>query len=418
MKIAALGNMNNYSYILSKYLIRRGYNVNLLLYKNEYYLFKPENDSFLPFDFPWIIQTDIIFDISFFLKSQKKILSQYDFFISCGAGPAFLAKYGLRPHIFIPYGSDLYHLPSPEYYRNTSNFGRMIFRLIRQRAQKWGIQNSNLISIIPMSHAYRKALKELKVEEKCVPLGFPFVDLDEWSPATVQSFYSQSTIFRQVQHFKENFDFIIFSPARQYWKCKDNPIANKGNNRLIIGVANASKKVNVGLVLIETGVDIDASKRLVGELGIEQRVLWLPEVPRREVYIAYSLSDLACDQLVSGGYGGSGFEAMAMGKPLLVYMSLSSEDYQEIAWRPFPPIVNVHTAEDVEAALLDFANRPEYYKQLGQDSRKWAELYYGDGLIDRFVYLIDVLYQRKKVDFSRLRFSISFDSYAGKDSKR
>ena len=66
-----------------------------------------------------------------------------------------------------------------------------------------------------------------------------------------------------------------------------------------------------------------------------------------------------------------------MGKPLLLYMDLSPKDYPEITWRPFPPVVNVHTTEDIEKALLDFAERPEYYRQLGCASRKWVELYEG-----------------------------------------
>jgi glycosyltransferase involved in cell wall biosynthesis len=396
--------MNNNFYILGKHLRRRGYNVHLLLNKDEYRFFTPDYDSFKAVDYSWIKRTNMGLSAkSYFLRSQREILSEYDFYITCGFAPAFLGKYGFKSHLFIPYGSDLYLYPLD--YKDKNPLRRLPMRLMTYKLRRC-IQQSAFISIIPTAPAFSQAIDKLGVKNKVLPLSIPLVDLKEWSPETVSNFYPISTIFDKFEKFRKNFDFVVFSCARHYWKCTDDPVSHKGNDKLIKGLAKAIRKVNVGLILTAKGPDVDASRSLIRELGIEQNVLWLSEVPRREIYVAYSLCDIAAIEFVMGGYGGSGLEAMSMGKPTMVYMGLDQKTFQEVSWRPFPPIVNVHTPGDIEDALLDFAERPDYYRKIGEASRRWIELFYGDGLVDKFEYLINTLSKGKEVDFSALRFDL------------
>ena len=71
------------------------------------------------------------------------------------------------------------------------------------------------------------------------------------------------------------------------------------------------------LLLNDWGLEVERSRALIAELGIEQNVRWLAPLPKLKLIDAYRASDLVLDQFVLGTFGAVTAEAMACGCPVL-----------------------------------------------------------------------------------------------------
>ena len=109
--------------------------------------------------------------------------------------------------------------------------------------------------------------------------------------------------------------------------------------------------------------------------------------------------------MVSPDLGSAGFEAMALGKPLLTYIPWSEEEYKKhLLGRPLPPIINVHKKEDVHEHLTAYEQNSEVYKSKGEEGKEWMLKYLGEPQMDRWVYIIECLYNKEPIDPDKLLF--------------
>ena len=90
------------------------------------------------------------------------------------------------------------------------------------------------------------------------------------------------------------------------------------------------------LVLIEYGPDIDESKALVQKLGINERVIWLEKMGRREIVEIAKGSELILGEFISDEtiWGGTGWEALALGKPLIHSFKFGEGRFEELLRLP------------------------------------------------------------------------------------
>jgi hypothetical protein len=113
MKIGIIGNINNMSYCLTRYLLDAGYDCEQLIFDYEPEHFHPSCDSYED-GFDKYIKKLSWGDPRNFLKQDidkvKADLKSYDFLIGCGTAPAYVNRINRRLDIFIPYGDDLYSL--------------------------------------------------------------------------------------------------------------------------------------------------------------------------------------------------------------------------------------------------------------------------------------------------------------------
>ena len=120
LKVALIGNMNNNNFVLLRYLLDQGIDVNLLILKNEPAHFSPSSDTNEIEKYNdkikivrWGDRKD------WFSVSGKEInndLKLYDFLIGTDLAPAFCGRAKRNLDIFVPHGSDLGHFT---YYRLT-----------------------------------------------------------------------------------------------------------------------------------------------------------------------------------------------------------------------------------------------------------------------------------------------------------
>jgi glycosyltransferase involved in cell wall biosynthesis len=159
-------------------------------------------------------------------------------------------------------------------------------------------------------------------------------------------------------------------PSHLDWGEEDNKAgrnSTKGNNRFLHAFAAVSSGQSEHLIMLDRGSDRKAAKELIRQLGIQEHVTLLAELNRDELAWYYRMADVVVDQFDIGAFGASALEAMACGKPCMIYIN---ESYARECYGDLPPIANAHTAEEIEKqihALRSEAKRSE----LGAAAREW-----------------------------------------------
>ena len=90
---------------------------------------------------------------------------------------------------------------------------------------------------------------------------------------------------------------LLLSPSSQTWQLK-------GNDALLRGFAEYLRGGDPAvLVLTDWGPDVERSRALARELGIEERLRWLAPLPKLRLIEAYRAADVVLDQFVLGTFG-------------------------------------------------------------------------------------------------------------------
>ncbi len=89
-------------------------------------------------------------------------------------------------------------------------------------------------------------------------------------------------------------------------------------------------------VLVRWGRDLEASVALADELGIADRLEWVPPMRKRELWQRYLTSHVVADQFVLPAIGGVAFEAMALGRRLVTALDRSRRPLSSVR-RPRSP---------------------------------------------------------------------------------
>jgi glycosyltransferase involved in cell wall biosynthesis len=184
---------------------------------------------------------------------------------------------------------------------------------------------------------------------------------------------------RRYRPFKmdpvEGYENVIFSYSRQDW-------GEKGQDKLIrafssfIGADGPKESL---LVLVEWGEDIAKSKELIAKLNLGDYVRWIPIMSKPMLVEWINKATVVADQFNLGSSGTAGFEAMACGKPVLIYLSQShfSRVYDE-----FPPVLNVRTEEEIIRSL-EMCRSKKARDEVGRESREWVAKYHDSRSVAR-----------------------------------
>jgi glycosyltransferase involved in cell wall biosynthesis len=170
----------------------------------------------------------------------------------------------------------------------------------------------------------------------------------------------------------------------------------KGNDKVFKAFAKfvSIYRKRAKLIVVEKGWDVEASKRLVRDLGIEKFVEWIKSVPKREIYQYYNIADVVLDQFVVGVLTLVSVEAMSCGTPVLSYVEKAPE---EMFYAKMPPIVNINTVDSIYASMLSLADNEDFRKAIGNQGREWVEQNcQPDVAIPYYINLIDEVINKKK----------------------
>jgi glycosyltransferase involved in cell wall biosynthesis len=142
-----------------------------------------------------------------------------------------------------------------------------------------------------------------------------------------------------------------------------------------------------GLVLACAGwgVDRERARTLAAELGIADRIRFLPNAfSKRRLLRHYRAADVVLDQFAVGSYGLSALEAMSTARPLLIHLDRARFAHGFAT----PPVVSVREPEAIGRELAALAHDSALRARVGAEGRAWVIEHQGDELADQVYDLI------------------------------
>ena len=368
MRINLIGNVLNLAFIFGRFLQKKGHQVRVFVDRNASELYLPhwefpEFKNKLP---EWAEMVDV--DLKrLFIRGTKernfiKKLKQCDIIQAFGESVIW-ARWTGRPYVFLSYGGDLDILPFDA--RRIKSF--IYAHLLRDALSKAAL------TLYTMPQQERSIAKLNLTNDRFFPCAVP-VDIDRYKP------FSQDE--RKKLRARYDCDFIFFQPARQEWTCHDTN--NKGNDKLFRAFARFIKdgQRKAILIVVEKGRDVDKSKELVRQLGIERYVKWIGPVDKRGLVEILNTADICFDDFAYGFYGLVTLEALSAGVPTFLYFN------QNIPGEEAPPVVNVLSEDQIYEKMMELTAEKDGLKQIGYNSRQWILKYHhAEKVIDRYLSL-------------------------------
>lgn len=394
-------------FVLVRYLRNLNYNVFLFLLDESNH-FLPKNDTFSnEYEKYTLVTSWDVMDPQERKKDVMNKLEDFNIIIGCGRSPAYLNEINKCIDIFIPYGSDLYEVPdffnsatslNKNRYawlsKNISKFEAVIYRFPRQanfyfrktlnkkkeklyrfklsEQQLKGIQNCKYIILNDTKGVFENVVNKIQPKGKRMKISLPIIYEPLYNPLEIEKYYSLSQYYSCFKKIRNNHELMLFHHTRHQWKTAPDEFSWKGNDILIKGFAGFVKQhpeITSCLIMLEYGWDVEASKKLVKDLGIENKVFWFPVMPRKEIMIAISLCDIGCSEFaISWDTGGTIYEILSMGKPLFHYLDL--KQYVNEPELIFPH-QNIKNEIDITDALSEYINNKEKFIQMGIAGREW-----------------------------------------------
>lgn len=175
-------------------------------------------------------------------------------------------------------------------------------------------------------------------------------------------------VFRRALLEEHSATHIFLALARQNW-------ALKGNDCVLHAFAAFVRKVGRGpkLLLGRWGQEIERTAALIRSLTLQDHVAWLPPLPKRLLARYINASDAVLDQFILGAFGTTMPEALACGKPVLLYYNAADHHW---CLPQAPPVCNVRTAEEITNALVRLHGDGAYAHSLGEAGHSWFNKYH------------------------------------------
>jgi glycosyltransferase involved in cell wall biosynthesis len=402
MKIHLYGNTLNNSYNLTCFLRKKGFEAVMFLddssaLQQDYPWWEDTNLSptNLP---PWIYYYPVNPNWRFPQREVKEMISSFskcDIALVCGWGPIVASRAGV-PYLFHSFGADL-NITS--YSETLINALRTLIKfrkpvglkslLLKAPLQRRAIKKANRIGIY-MGYQINPYVRKLGIIHKMKKMRLAW-DVERYKTPEDQTLKAKY----------EPYEIVYFMLARHEWKSVWGDI--KGNDKFIRAYARFLKdrNPNVVLVTIDKGGDVGASKKLIYELGIDNKVEWVSEMNKDGIRAYISLENVVVvDQFWHDrwylrypddkarprlGFGSASIEALSAGKPLItVFFDEEFYDNQH------PPILSAFTEDQIYNRLVEsWELGPEGRKKLGQEGYRFVKKHHGwENAVERHVEVL------------------------------
>lgn len=270
-------------------------------------------------------------------------MKRYDVIQFSGA-PISMGPFCPRPYVVFPTGSDLFISPFEE-----NLFGLLMRAGYRQAAH----------ILVPETN-YPEYLGRLGWLS-AVTFAPLMLDTETYAPG-------DGTETRTEWARRAGGTKFLLSACRQSWEWK-------GNDRLVRAFETFTKTAGQDwrLVLLEWGQDVEATKRLIEDLGLGNRVIWEKLSSKPRLRKLQQAAHLVADQFVMEGYGTTVLEGMSAGKPII----LTSRRTRSRAY-PMgpPPFIAASSPDEIHAALIQACN-DGFITERGRESLDWVRNHHG-----------------------------------------
>lgn len=222
-----------------------------------------------------------------------------------------------------------------------------------------------------LAHAYRESdyvlITNPDVRARAIELGlerYSFcphpIDEDRYKPADEDE---REDFRKSLFGVSDNETMVVFAPARQNW-------AIKGNDKYLRAVSRCLKEgMKLKLVITGWGQEVERSKALCAELGIEKSVMWVRPVSEGGLIKYFSSADCVIDQFELGVFGLITPKAMSCGAPVITSYD---ESLNEWCFDQPPPVLASTTCDDIATHLGRLYRHPEVRLSVARASRQWV----------------------------------------------
>lgn len=427
MKIGLIGNMNNNNFAMMRYFRDLDADAHLLLYSNDgkgtLSHFTPEADTWdldrwapfihqtdipnapvVAFDFPVSAALDFWSELRQITCAQKcsvravtraqirRAYSGYDRLIASGSTPAALARIGHDLDVFYPYSVGVEFLGSCEFTASARGTWRrrLLYEALRRR-QLLGLSRARRVLCAEREET-GAVLAQLGIPS--IQQTIPMVYNREKSPAD-----PPTTVLAEALDALGASRVTLLHHARLMWKRKaaysvgEHLLSTKNSDWLIRAFANlvaVRPSLRPRLFIVEYGPDVEETKELVAQLGVQASVTWLPKMPRRELMWLLARVSIGVGEFMNPRcmiWGGTGWETLACGKPFLQGFRFEDGEFERIYGHPPPPMLPVGTESDVFENLLFVADHPDMAADIGVRAREWFNTHNGIALAKKWLAL-------------------------------
>ncbi len=324
----------------------------------------------------------------------RNIVSQYDVLIGSGNTPALCEKAGTRLDVFAPYCIGVEYVGYPHFekiVRSSSYLKALLLSKMRAR-QIAGIKASRFV-LNAETGLTEDVLVQIGVQ--AIRLFMPMV----YTGPQLEVARPTEQLTAALERIRAS-SLSVMHHARLQWVNSDGytkaewGILSKNNDwlfRAFAEFAATRPSSNPLLVALEYGKDINQTKKLAIELGIQNRILWLPKMQRRELMWLLQHVHIGCGEFhttPSTIWGGTGWETLASGKPLMHCFNFGPGEFESRFGFCPPPMLSVACPEDIYTSLCSAADSPETTDQIGRQARVWFDAHAGIGLARKWLELI------------------------------
>lgn len=433
MKVALIGNMNNNNFSIMRYFRDLGVDAHLLLWSDDGAFssshFGPESDTWniakwdefihrtriangitpaLDFPLSWV--TSFLSNVRRIFNRNAKpvnrvsrqylidLFSDYDFLIGSGNVPAICLKAGIKLDIFMPYSIGVEYINNDSANDALSHRNPFVRFVMSEMVKKQlnGLKNTRFILNAEVGLT-QETLNKANLSS--IPLAMPMVYDNEILPDHVPS----DSLRKAAKTLSES-SISIFHHARLMWTDSTNADessskSSKNNHWLLLAFSEfvaLRPALNPVLIIVEYGPDVAATKSLACELGIADKVYWMPKMPRREVMWLLSRATVGVGEFYDAPkmiWGGTGWEALASGKPLLQGFNFEAGEFERLYGHPPPPMLPIRKRDDILTHLLRMADDIGLRDEVGRGAKQWFSQYNGIGLARRWLELLQVPFE-------------------------
>jgi glycosyltransferase involved in cell wall biosynthesis len=174
-------------------------------------------------------------------------------------------------------------------------------------------------------------------------------------------------------------EFTFFNPSRQQYTLVNAEA--KGNDRVIRAARILKDKgLAFKILFAEWGMDVERSKQLIAELGLEDCITWLPIMRKKQLLEMYMAVDVIIDQFIVPSMSGVSFDAMTLGKPVISY---DDGHTNRLFFGAQAPLISAREISEIAAVMEDLILHPEKLGPIGEASREWVKKYHSsDRIVD------------------------------------
>lgn len=181
--------------------------------------------------------------------------------------------------------------------------------------------------------------------------------------------YNADLFYSSPERRSDADELQLFAGARHDWNTKRTDV-------MLEGIAQLDD-IDFHLTTIEWGRDVDRTRRLVAELGLEDSVTFAPLMSKPRLARTIRHSDAVLDQF-RFGFGSLARQTLACGTPLISEVDPSR-------WEQPPPILRASTPDEVTERIRSLNTEGD---RVRQESVEWMNSYYNqESIIDRYAEL-------------------------------